>query len=63
MGELEEKNLVNIHENLRLQLLAESTKVRDATMSSIFTPELRAAAKELREHHDIMVRKGEELLI
>ena len=57
---LEEKNLVNINENLQLQLLAESTKVRDPTMSSIYTPEMRAAAKELREHPDIIVRKADK---
>ena len=43
-----------------MQLLAESTKVQDPTICSIYTPELRAAAKALREHSDIIVPKADK---
>ena len=56
---LRETGKVSVDDNLRPLLLAESTKNRHRkTNNSLLTPELRQAARELRENQDIIVRKA-----
>ena len=58
---LRDAEKVTVSENLRPLLLAESTKDRHRkNNNSLLTPELRQAAKELRENSDIIVRKADK---
>ena len=55
-----EKNIISIYENLKPQLLAESTRNRDYTFSKVITKKLNDAAKDLKEHKEIIVRRTEK---
>ena len=57
---LQEKNIINISDDLQTQLLSESTKVRDPTSSRLLSPELKSAAKDLRENPNIIVRQADK---
>ena len=58
---LREAGKVSVGDNLRPLLLAESTKDRHGkNKNSLLTPDLRQAARELRENQDIIVRKADK---
>ena len=58
---LRDAGKVSVNENLRPLLLAESTKDRQGkNTNSVLTPELRQAARELRENREIIVRKADK---
>ena len=60
LTKLASKQLITIHPNLKPQLKAEATKNRDFKHSSILTKELRTAAKELKSHPNIIVRRADK---
>ena len=51
---------MTIHENLKLQLLSESTKCRHLKPSQILSKEMFKAAKDLKNHPDIIVRRADK---
>ena len=58
---LSEKNIISIHEKLKPQILAKCTCNRDyTTFSQVITKKLNDAAKELKEHKEIIVRKADK---
>ena len=57
---LEHDGKVEVNPDLKSQLTAEGTKRRDNKVRGILTPELREAAKTLREDKDIIVRKADK---
>lgn len=53
--------MITVNPDLRNLLRAESTKRRDFdSHSTLLTPELRQAAKELKNHPDIIIRKADK---
>ena len=57
---LEKQGHVEVNPDLRPQLLAEATKRRDFKKCEVLTPELKDAAKSLREDDTITVRKADK---
>ena len=58
--ELDKENKITIDNNLQDQLRNESTKHRNPFKKNILTPELKQAAKELKNHANITVRKADK---
>ena len=57
---LEKRGLVDVNPDIRPQLLAEATKRRNFSKSEVLTPELKEAAKSLREDDTITIRKADK---
>ena len=57
---LENNNILTVNPNLKHLLKSESLKQRDYNNSHILSKELRAAARELKNHPDITVRKADK---
>ena len=57
---MKEQGTVEINENIRPQLIAEYTKRRSFTQSSILTPEMKDAVKRLHENDNIIVRRADK---
>ena len=57
---LVDQDLVTVNKNLKPQLLAESTKVRDLTFNQAITKKLKDAATNLKQHGEINVRKEDK---
>jgi hypothetical protein len=57
---LKNENKIEINPNLKDQLRAEATKQRGTSASSILTPALREAAKNLRDNDQIVIRKADK---
>jgi hypothetical protein len=57
---LKNENKIDINPNLKDQLRAEATKQRGTSTSSILTPDLRQAAKKLRDNDQIVIRKADK---
>ena len=57
---LQKAGKVNINHALRPQLLAEGTIHRKGRLTGVVTPKFRAAAKQLREDEDIIIRKADK---
>jgi hypothetical protein len=60
LHKLQERSIINMNPNIREQLKAEATKNRDHKNSTILTKELRVAAKQLKEHPDVIVRRADK---
>ena len=57
---LQDAKTADVNPNIRDQLRAEGTKVRSKERSNILTPELKEAAKNLRENKDIIIRRADK---
>ena len=57
---LQRNQHVTVNPDLREQFRGESTICRDQAHSSLLTPELRQAAKELKNNQDIVIRKADK---
>ena len=57
---LEKNNDISINPNLQAQLQSEGTKKRQRNYIGILTPELKNAAKSLREDENIIIRKADK---
>jgi hypothetical protein len=57
---LKNENKIEINPNMKEQLRAEATKQRGTSKSSILTPALRQAAKNLRDNDQIVIRKADK---
>ena len=60
ISDLEKRGHVEVNPDLRSQLLAEATKRRDFTKHEVLRPELKEAAKRLREDDSITVRRADK---
>ena len=61
---LEKSNKTLFNEGLKEQLISESTKHRNTKkFNSVLTNEMSAAAKELKENKDIIIRKSNTYVI
>ena len=58
--DLHKNGKINMNPDVKEQLQAESTKQRASGRGSLLTPELRRAAKELRENEDIVIRRADK---
>ena len=58
--QLKEDNIVDISPDLQDQLKAEGSRFHTKEQSAIITPELKAAAKSLRENPNIVVRRADK---
>ena len=54
-----EQNLIENHETLKPQILAESTRNRDYSYSPVVTRTLTEVAKERKEHENIFIGKAD----
>ena len=57
---LQTNNEVTVTNDLKDQLRAEGTRCRDNTNSALLTPEMKNAAKSLRNNPDICIRKSDK---
>ena len=57
---LKDNDIITIKEDLKPQLLAESTKIRYTGNSLVINKALRKAAQNLKNHPDIIVRKADK---
>ena len=51
---------IHVNPDVQAQLLSESTKQRGNTRSRLVTPKLREAANELRNNHDLIIRRADK---
>ena len=58
--DLERNNKIVINPDLKDQLRGESTRRRSYSESKLMTPELKEAAKQLRENPDIVIKKADK---
>ena len=58
--DLESKDIINIKPDLTDQLRCESTKHRYKKSSSLLTPALRTAAKNLKSNDNIIIRRADK---
>ncbi|XP_069178307.1 uncharacterized protein [Procambarus clarkii] len=58
--ELENQRKITTKDTLQAELIVEEGKTRGRYKSTILTPELRAAAKSLRDNKDVVVRRGDK---
>ena len=54
------KGTITIHPNLKDQLRAKATKQRDFSTSQLLSRDLRSAAKSLKNHPDIIIRRADK---
>ena len=57
---LEKQNKITIEPDLANQLCSESTKHRYKYSKTIMTPELKTAAKELKDNKNIIIKKADK---
>ncbi|XP_076030236.1 uncharacterized protein LOC143018607 [Oratosquilla oratoria] len=57
---LQNEDRVNLSSTITQELVGEAGRKRGTFRSSLLTPELKVAAKELRERKDIIIRKGDK---
>ena len=57
---LQKAEVADINPNIRDQLRAEGTRIRGSSQSNVLTPELKEAAKNLRENKDIVIRRADK---
>ena len=53
-------NIITLNPNIKKEQRAESTRQRSRKKSSLLSPELREAAKQLRNNKDIIIRKADK---
>ena len=58
--DLQTQKIVQISPELQAQLRAEGARQPPNSNSTLLTPELRAAAKSLRENHNIVIRRADK---
>ena len=57
---LEERDIVDVCENLKPQLIGESSKCRQKSRSKLLPKELWEAAKQLKEHERVTVLRADK---
>ena len=57
---LEKTKIVDLSPDLRYQLRAAGSKFKGRSESNLLTPELKRAAKSLRENPDIVIRRADK---
>ena len=57
---LQEENKLSLSTTIREELIGEAGRERGNYRSQVLTPELKKAAKELRQREDIIIRKGDK---
>ncbi|XP_076030410.1 uncharacterized protein LOC143018709 [Oratosquilla oratoria] len=57
---LEREKKVTTHPDLQAEFIREANTSRGHTRSSLLTPELRAAAKELKDNNNIVIRRADK---
>ncbi|XP_076052817.1 uncharacterized protein LOC143032232 [Oratosquilla oratoria] len=60
---LQHENRVTLSTTIRQELVGEAGRTRGNFRSTLLTPDLKKAAKELREREDIIIRKGDKAAV